>query len=99
MSTTYVVSDASAQFSANALDEGAAFVYCRWGNPTVRQLEHKLADLEQGEAAVAFASGMAAATALFLHRLATGDHLIVSDVAYAGVSELVRQTLPRLGIQ
>lgn len=98
MSTTYVVADASAQFSANALGEGAPFVYCRWGNPTVRQLEEKLANLECGEAAVAFASGMAAATALFLHCLAAGDHLIVSDVAYAGVSELVRQILPRLGI-
>jgi methionine-gamma-lyase len=99
MSTTHVVSDASAQFSANALGEDAPFVYCRWGNPTVRQLELKLADLEGGEAAVAFASGMAAATALFVHQLAPGDHLIVSDVAYAGVSELVRQTLPKLGIQ
>ncbi|HOU91378.1 MAG TPA: aminotransferase class I/II-fold pyridoxal phosphate-dependent enzyme [Polyangiaceae bacterium] len=99
MSTTYVVSDASAQFSANALGEEAPFVYCRWGNPTVRQLELKLADLEGGEAAVAFASGMAAATALFVHRLSAGDHLVVSDVAYAGVSELVRQTLPRLGIE
>lgn len=99
MSTTYVVADASAQFSANALGDDAPFVYCRWGNPTVRQLELKLAALEQGEAAVAFASGMAAATALFLHRLKAGDHLIISDVAYAGVAELARQTLPKLGIE
>lgn len=99
MSTTYVVSDANAQFSANALGEDAPFVYCRWGNPTVRQLETKLAALERGEAAVAFASGMAAATALFLYRLKAGDHLIISDVAYAGVAELARQTLPKLGIQ
>ncbi|MBN2191490.1 MAG: aminotransferase class I/II-fold pyridoxal phosphate-dependent enzyme [Polyangiaceae bacterium] len=99
MSTTYVVSDASAQFSANALGEEAPFVYCRWGNPTVRQLELKLADLEGAEAAVAFASGMAASTALFLHRLKAGDHLILSDVAYAGVAELARQTLPKLGIE
>ncbi len=98
MSTTYVVSDASAQFSANALGDDAPFVYCRWGNPTVRQLELKLAALEHGEAAVAFASGMAAATALFLYRLKAGDHLIISDVAYAGVAELARQTLPKLGI-
>jgi methionine-gamma-lyase len=99
MSTTYVVSDASAQFSANALGEDAPFVYCRWGNPTVRQLELKIAALEQGEAAAAFASGMAAASALFLHRLRAGDHLIISDVAYAGVAELARQTLPKLGIE
>jgi O-acetylhomoserine/O-acetylserine sulfhydrylase-like pyridoxal-dependent enzyme len=63
MSTTFVVDDASAQFSANALGEDAPFVYTRWGNPTVNQLEAKLANLEGGEAAVAFGSGMAAATA------------------------------------
>ena len=99
MSTTFVVKDANAQFSANALTDDAPFVYTRWGNPTVRQLEEKLADLENGEMAVAFASGMAAATALFLHCLQAGDHIIVSDVAYAGVAELVRQTLPKLGIE
>ena len=98
MSTTFVVDDADAQFSANALAEDAPFIYTRWANPTVQQLEAKLADLEGGEAAVAFASGMAAFTALALHWLEAGDHLIVSDVAYAGVAELVRHTLPRLGI-
>ena len=48
MSTTYVVTDASAQFSANALGDDAPFVYCRWSNPTVKQLEMKLAALEHG---------------------------------------------------
>jgi cystathionine beta-lyase/cystathionine gamma-synthase len=98
MSTTFVIDDADVKFSANALAEDAPFVYTRWANPTVRQLEVKLASLEGGEAAVAFGSGMAAATALFLHTLKAGDHLVVSDVAYAGVAELVRDTLPRLGI-
>ncbi len=98
MSTTFVVDDADAQFSANALTAAAPFVYTRWANPTVRQLEAKLADLEGAEAAVAFGSGMAATTALLLHLLKAGDHLVVSDVTYAGVAELVRDTLPRLGI-
>jgi methionine-gamma-lyase len=99
MSTTFVVDDAGAQFSANVLADDAPFLYTRWANPTVRQLETKLADLEGGEAAVAFGSGMAAATALLLHVLKSGDHLVVSDVTYAGVAELVRDTLPRLGIE
>lgn len=98
MSTTFVIDDADAKFSANALGDDPPFIYTRWGNPTVRQLQIKLADLEGGEAAVGFASGMAAATALFLHLLKAGDHLILSDVAYAGVAELVRHTLPKLGI-
>ena len=98
MSTTFVIEDAEVKFSANALDDDAPFIYTRWANPTVRQLEAKLADLEGGEAAVAFGSGMAATTALLLHTLKTGDRLVVSDVSYAGVAELVRSTLPRFGI-
>ena len=96
---TFVVDDASAKFSATALEADAPFVYTRWGNPTVKQLELKLADLEGGEAAIAFGSGMAAATALFLQILKSGDHMLISDVAYAGVAELARHTLPNLGIE
>jgi methionine-gamma-lyase len=99
MSTTFVVHDASAQFSAKAAGEDAPFVYTRWANPTVRQLEEKIADLEGGEACAAFASGMAATTALFLHLLKSGDHIVLSDVAYAGVAEIARDMLPRLGIR
>ncbi len=99
MSTTFVIQDASAKFSGKTSREDAPYVYTRWANPTVRQLEEKLADLEGGEAAVAFGSGMAATTALFLHLLQSGDHIIVSDVVYAGVAELARDTLPRLGIR
>jgi len=99
MSTTFVLDEAGGSFSALAGQQEGAFVYTRWGNPTVRQLELKLADLEGGEACVAFGSGMAAAAALLLHLLGSGDHMVVSDVAYAGVAELVRHTLGRLNIQ
>jgi methionine-gamma-lyase len=99
MSTTFVVEDAAAQFSASAFTDETPFTYSRWANPTVRQLELKLADLEGGQAAIAFASGMSAATTLFLNTLRTGDHLVISDVAYAGVAEFARDTLPRLGIE
>ena len=44
---------------------------------------------------MAFASGMAAITALFLHCLKAGDHVVMSDVTYAAASELANQTLPR----
>ena len=74
------------------------FIYTRWGNPTVRALEQKLAALEGAEACVAFGSGMAASAGLLLGTLSTGDHLVISDVNYAGTAELVRQTLPRFGI-
>ena len=99
MSTTFVLDDAETDFSAASFTESAPYVYTRWSNPTVRQLETKLADLEGGEAAVAFASGMAAVSGLLLCLLKSGDHLVVSDVAYAGVAELVRDLIPRLGIE
>jgi len=97
MSSTYVT-DRPEGFSAYDLTEESPFVYSRWHNPTVRQLEAKLAALEGAEAAVAFASGMAAAAAILMRELSAGDHLIVSDVAYAGIAELARDTLPRMGV-
>ncbi|MCP5373542.1 MAG: aminotransferase class I/II-fold pyridoxal phosphate-dependent enzyme [Hyphomicrobiales bacterium] len=97
MSTTYAV-DASLGFSAHDLTEDAPFIYTRWGNPTVRQLEAKLAALENGEAALCFASGMAASAAVVFSLLGQGDHLVASDTNYAGTAELFRGTLPRFGI-
>jgi len=98
MSSTYVT-DQVAGFSAHDLDDQAGFLYGRWGNPTVSMLEGKLAALEQTEDCLCFASGMAAATAIFLTFLSAGDHAVISDVSYAGVAELARDTLPRLGIE
>lgn len=98
MSTTFVLDEAAGSFSALCSAGGERYVYTRWANPTVHQLEEKLASLEGGEMAVAFATGMGAATALLVHRLASGDHLVVSDVTYAGVAELVRDTLTKLGV-
>lgn len=65
----------------------------------MRQLEQKLAALEGTESCLCLASGMAAASAIFFSLLSAGDHVIVSDVAYAGVAELARDSLPRFGIE
>ena len=98
MSTTFLI-DPDIAFSADELEPDAPFVYTRWGNPTVRQLEEKLAALEGAEAAIGFASGMAAISALLTHTLRPGDHLIMSDVAYAGASELVSDIVTRGGVE
>ena len=97
MSSTFV-SDSVSGFSAHDLTEDSPFLYARWSNPTVAMLEAKIAALQGTEACLCTASGMAAATAIFLTFLSAGDHVIVSDVSYAGVAELARDTLPRLGI-
>ena len=99
MSTTFTTKDAEA-FSIKDFDESdMPYIYTRWGNPTVKQLQEKLRAFENAESCLAFASGMAATSALLLGYLSPGDHLIVSDVQYAGSAELVRHTLPRFGIE
>jgi cystathionine beta-lyase/cystathionine gamma-synthase len=98
MSSTFVV-DEEVSFSANNLDADTPFVYTRWDNPTTRQLEHKLAILEQAEASIAFASGMAASAAVMFAHLSQGDHLIISNTNYPGTAEFARKTLTRLGVE
>ncbi|MBF0649966.1 PLP-dependent transferase [Dysgonomonas sp. GY75] len=98
MSTTFIT-DADAGFSVEGLDENDSWLYSRWGNPTVHQLEEKLAICEGAETAVAFASGMGAIVALLFHLLKGGDHAIVSDVAYAALAELTNEMIPGLDIE
>ena len=97
MSSTFVVNE-EISFSANNLSEDSPFVYTRWSNPTTQQLEQKLAVLEQAEACVAFASGMAATASVLLSHLSHGDHLIISNTNYPGTAEFARDTLTRFGV-
>ena len=97
MSSTFVTRDPTG-FSAHDLGEDSGYLYTRWSNPTVAQLEAKLCALEGAEACLCFGSGMAAAAGLLLTLLKSGDHVVMSDTNYAGVAELGRDTLPRLGI-
>lgn len=98
MSSTFAVTE-PLSFSATNMRDDMPYLYSRWRNPTVRQLEQKLASLEGAEACVAFGSGMAATSSLLLSTLSQGDHLVISDTNYAGTAEFVRDTLPRLGIE
>ncbi|NDW45137.1 PLP-dependent aspartate aminotransferase family protein [Ruegeria sp. PrR005] len=97
MSSTFVSEDVSG-FSAHDLTPDSPYAYSRWANPTVAMLEAKIAAMQGTEACLCTASGMAAAAAIFFTFLSAGDHVIVSDVSYAGVAELARDTLPRMGI-
>ena len=97
MSTTFTM-DEPAGFSISAFEGEIPYIYTRWGNPTIRVLEEKLAALEGTEDCVAFGSGMAATAALMLESLNSGAHLVISDVNYAGTAELARGTLPDYGI-
>lgn len=98
MSSTFLVKE-SLSFSANNLTPDSPMIYTRWGNPTVAQLEAKLAALENGEACAAFSSGMAAASSVFFSLLSAGDHMVISNTNYPGIAEIARETLPGFGIE
>jgi methionine-gamma-lyase len=97
----------SSTFAFESADHGAAvfrgeddsYVYTRLGNPTQTALEVEMAYLEQGEAALAVASGMAAATVAVLTCCQAGENVVASDTLYGGTHQLFTQTLPRLGIR
>ena len=65
----------------------SGYVYSRWSNPTRAALERALASLESGKHAFAFASGLAAVTAV-LHLLKAGDHVVAVDDLYGGTHRL-----------
>ncbi len=72
--------------------------YTRSGNPTRDVLEAALADLEGGARGLAFASGMAALTTLFLH-FSSGDHLLVSEDLYGGTYRVLDQVFAKFGLR
>ncbi len=71
-------------------------IYIRESNPTQSRLEEALAASEGGEAALFFASGLAASAAL-LQSLPAGSHLLYPDDVYHGVREIADEFLPRWG--
>lgn len=73
--------------------------YGRYGNPTVRELERRVAALEGAEDAVAFSSGMAATSSALLALLKAGDHVVLFRDCYRRTRQLVTQTLLRFGIE
>ncbi|MDQ2587010.1 bifunctional o-acetylhomoserine/o-acetylserine sulfhydrylase [Saccharothrix yanglingensis] len=74
-------------------------IYTRINNPTQDVLEQRVAALEGGVAAVAFASGQAAETATILNLARAGDHFVASASLYGGTYNLFHYTLPKLGIE
>jgi cystathionine beta-lyase/cystathionine gamma-synthase len=74
------------------------YEYARTQNPTRMALERNVAALEQGTHGIAFASGMAAITALGM-TLASGDHVIVSDNTYGGTFRLFARVMAKFGLE
>jgi cystathionine gamma-synthase len=73
--------------------------YGRYGNPTQRIAEAKLAALEGAEDCLLFASGMAAMTTALFAMLSRGTHVVVTDDSYRRTRQFLNQTLSRYGIE
>jgi len=78
---------------------GTGYEYSRSGNPTRTALEEQLAALEQGAAAFAFASGLAAEDAILRALLKPGDHVVIPNDAYGGTYRLVKQVAEPWGVE
>src|SRR3989441_7867523 len=74
-----------------------AYIYTRYGNPTLSVAEKKIAALEGAEAAVVTSSGMAAISSALLAALKSGDELISTAQLYGGTYRLMRDVFPNMG--
>jgi len=75
------------------------YSYSRSGNPTVRALEKRIADLEGGADCTCYATGMAAINCMLTAFLSAGDHAVLSDVIYGGTYRLCNQIFSRFGVE
>ncbi|MFG6119725.1 methionine gamma-lyase [Thalassobacillus sp. B23F22_16] len=82
--------DSAEQGERRFAGEEEGYIYSRLGNPTVRALEEKIAELEGGEMGLAFGSGMAAVSAVLVALTKTGDHILCSQGLYGCTFGLLR---------
>jgi cystathionine gamma-synthase len=96
--STYVFRDTQelVDFKEGRIDKGE---YGRYGNPTIRTTERKLAELERADDALLYASGMCAITSLLLTILRSGQHLIITSDSYRRTRQFCNGMLRQLGIE
>src|SRR5258708_26704584 len=88
----------TAEMKRWAEGKSSAYIYTRYGNPTLRVAEEKIAALEGAEAGVVTASGMAAISSALLGALKQGDEVISTAQTYGGTYRLMRDEFPDWGI-
>jgi len=91
--------DNAEQMRAVFASEEAGNIYSRFTNPNCRELETKMASLEETEAAVALASGMSAVFGALMGHLQAGDHLICTRAVFGSTYQVLMNWLPRWGIE
>lgn len=87
---------AEARFIETGPDE---FIYARYGNPTVRMFEERIAALEGAEDAFATASGMAAVSGALTSMLRAGDHVVAARALFGSCLYVLEEVLTRFGVE
>jgi methionine-gamma-lyase len=97
--TTTFSAESAEAFAEIAIASKPSEFYTRYGNPNHEMVEVTLAQLEGGESALVTGSGMGAIFAVMLGSLRQGDHLVAQRNHYAGATTLLKDYLPRWGIE
>ncbi|GAA5136669.1 methionine gamma-lyase [Thalassotalea piscium] len=97
--TSTFIFDSAEQGAKRFAGESEGYIYTRLGNPTTRQLEMRMAALEEMEDAAATATGMAAVSGALLANLQSGDHIISSNAVYGCSFALMSHMLTKFGIE
>lgn len=97
MTSTYGF-DSAEQGGALFRGEGEGYIYGRTRNPTTDLLEARIASLEEGEAGVAFTSGMAAISATLMTLMSAGDELLLDKTIYGNTYAFCMKGLTRFGV-
>ncbi len=96
--TSSFIFDDAEHMRATFASETGDNIYSRFTNPNYQELEMKMAALEETEAAVATATGMAATFAAFMSLLNAGDHIILSRAVFGSTYQQALNYLPKWGI-
>ncbi len=96
--TSGYVYESAEQAEAAFKGETDAYIYSRYGNPTVSMFEERLARLEGAEACRATASGMAAVFSALACQLSKGDRIVASRALFGSCKIVVSEILPRFGV-
>ena len=82
----------------NVVQNHSGYIYSRWDNPSVVEVEKSLADLEGYQHAIGFSSGMAAITTTLMALISSGSRIVSTREIYGGTFEFLHDVLPKLNV-
>lgn len=96
--STFIFDSAEQGGKRFALEE-EGYIYTRLGNPTNTQVEEKLANLENAEAAVSMSSGMGAITSVVWAKVKSGDHIVAAKTLYGCTFAFLNHGISRFNVE